>query len=426
MTLLSICIPTYNRADLLEYCLQNLRALDDHDIDYEIVIVDHASTDHTPQVIADAEKRWNNIRSYRQEHPVGIERQVVGCLRAARGKFTVYVADDDKIIPEKLVEYVRFLDENPSISAVFTPWYAYDDAAEKILHGYFTVPQRTTFKASAPMDMLQFITSRLAFPEIGIYRSECLQAAFTGHPGAAYVSFALAYSLLRQGDVVFESEPFYLEVAITKPQFKVTSRVNIDINVTHLDNIRAGAEIVAARMLMDMGHTKIPDKIRANMHELLLNYAHNRLIVAFDRAMAKSAYLEASEYAQRVILWRGLFRPDLTKLAQGIYALTGLQAAAQLFAGSSWLSQFYIHGFHKPDDVINAIRKVLPDAPLEHAERGVILAHAEPEKVFVLVKTREQRAPFLDSALLPGHVVSLEDMAHQHAILPGKLSVDPL
>jgi glycosyltransferase involved in cell wall biosynthesis len=49
---LSICIPTYNRADILDHCLTELAPLKDCGKSVEIVLSDNGSTDHTPEVVA--------------------------------------------------------------------------------------------------------------------------------------------------------------------------------------------------------------------------------------------------------------------------------------------------------------------------------------------------------------------------------------
>lgn len=426
MTVLSICIPTYNRADLLRYCLENVRALDVLGLDYEVVVVDHASTDHTPQMLAELAKSWSRLRYYRQTQSVGILRQFVGCFRMGRGTFTVYLADDDKIIPEKLVEYVRYLESNPAVSAVYAPWWAYDDAEGKILHGYFEVPERKTFTAAEPLAMLDFITGKLIFPEIAVYRSEALQNIMLAHPDGPYLSFMMAYALLRQGNVVFEKEPFYLEIATPKPQFAGISRMNMEINVSFLDNMRSGLEITIERMLLDLGADKVPDGLRGNLHEALLNYAHHRLIVAFRRALAANQFVQASELAQRVMLWRGVFQPDLIDISRDIYALAGVQAAALLASSKTWLKQIYICGFTQTAEVIALMKRVLPDSAIEGAEAATILAHPEPEYVMVLVKHPADRLPLLNGTLLPGNVVALETLAKYYQIIPAHYTLEQL
>lgn len=424
MTLLSICIPTYNRADLLEYCLNNLRALDSHGLDYEVVVIDHASSDHTPQVVKAAQEKWANIRSFRQSRSVGIQRQVVSGLRMGKGKFTTYIADDDKFIADRLVEYVKLLDGNPKASAVFAPWVAYDDAQEKIIHGYFEVEERKTFTAAKPLELFQFLTSKMAFPEIGVYRTEHLHKVMASCEQGAYMPFLIAYGLLRQGDVIFGKEPFYLEVAVTKPQFSVKSRMNIDINLSHLDHIRASTEIALSRMLMDMGQQQIPAQMRNAMHEVLLTYAHNRLIVAFNRALGRGALIEAGEIAQRVMLWRGQFTPDLMQTSHAVYVPAALQAAAELYNGATWMRHFWVSGFSNSTGIIDALKGRLPEATIEVMEASA--TPDAPEHTFVLVKTAQQRKSFVKSGILSGNVVALEELAQQFQILPAKRSLEGL
>lgn len=426
MTVLSICIPTYNRADWLRYCLDNVRALDAFDLDYEVVVVDHASTDHTPKMLAELATSWSRLRYYRQTHSVGILRQFTGCFRMARGTFTIYLADDDKIIPEKLVEYVRYLESNPQVSAVYTPWWAYDDAEEKIIHGYFEVPQRMTFTAAEPFAMLDFITGKLIFPEIAVYRSEALQQIMLAHEDGPYLSFVIAYGLLRQGNVVFEKEPFYLEVATPKPQFAGNRRMNIDINVSFLDNIRAGLEIAIERMLLDLGASMVPNNLRSNLHEALLNYGLQRLTVAFRRALAANQFVQASELAQRVMLWRGVFQPDLPDISRDIYALAGVQAAALLASSKTWLKQMFIYDFNQSSDLIKLMRRVLPDIPIESADMPTILSHPDPEYIMVLVKHTSGRLPFLNGSILPGNVLALDTLARYYQIMPANYTLDLL
>lgn len=60
--LLSLCIPTYNRAEILAQCLErHMEAIDD-ERDIEIVISDNASTDNTREVVADFIERHGDIR----------------------------------------------------------------------------------------------------------------------------------------------------------------------------------------------------------------------------------------------------------------------------------------------------------------------------------------------------------------------------
>lgn len=87
--LLSLCIPTFNRADLLRQMLEHLTSLDvfRNGPDIEAVIVDNASTDDTPTVGETfAARHPGKIRFYRNE--TNIEDRSFGkALSLGRGVF---------------------------------------------------------------------------------------------------------------------------------------------------------------------------------------------------------------------------------------------------------------------------------------------------------------------------------------------------
>ena len=65
--LLSICIPTYNRAEYLEKCLEAIVDQDSFDDRVEVVISDNCSTDSTQVIGLKYQKKYGNIHYYRNE-----------------------------------------------------------------------------------------------------------------------------------------------------------------------------------------------------------------------------------------------------------------------------------------------------------------------------------------------------------------------
>lgn len=68
--ILSICIPTYNRAAILRDTLERYTSCEEFDDSVEIVISDNASPDETPAVCKEFVQRYPNIRYYRNEENV--------------------------------------------------------------------------------------------------------------------------------------------------------------------------------------------------------------------------------------------------------------------------------------------------------------------------------------------------------------------
>lgn len=68
--LLSICIPTYNRAEILDRTLTTIVNDIDFDNSVEIVISDNASTDNTQQICQRFSEIYSNISYYRNENNI--------------------------------------------------------------------------------------------------------------------------------------------------------------------------------------------------------------------------------------------------------------------------------------------------------------------------------------------------------------------
>mgnify|MGYP003386426337 CR=1 FL=1 len=94
--LLSICIPTYNRAGHLEKLLQFLIAnlLDDPTLAIELIVVNNASTDATRTVLKGFAD--NGVRIFhRERHLPTAEENIFHCVDYCRGEFVWFLGDDD-------------------------------------------------------------------------------------------------------------------------------------------------------------------------------------------------------------------------------------------------------------------------------------------------------------------------------------------
>ncbi len=94
MIQLSICIPTYNRADILRRNL-NILLPQCEGRPVEICISNNASTDHTAAVAAE----YPNIRFQTQTSNIGIDRNILAALRMAEGCYVLPIGDDESFAP---------------------------------------------------------------------------------------------------------------------------------------------------------------------------------------------------------------------------------------------------------------------------------------------------------------------------------------
>lgn len=103
--LVSVVVPTYNRAELLRSAIQSILAQTHRNL--EIIVIDDASIDATPQVVASFNDR--RIRYIRHDTNRGGSAARNTGIRAATGTFIAFLDDDDEWEPIKTAEQLRVL-----------------------------------------------------------------------------------------------------------------------------------------------------------------------------------------------------------------------------------------------------------------------------------------------------------------------------
>lgn len=118
--LLSICIPTYNRAELLQrMCEAVLPQADLTSGLVEVLIGDNASNDHTSEVAANALK-FSSVRYVRHQKNLGPIGNILTLIREyAQGKYIWILGDDDLLLPSALVRVCKALQDNQLIDVFY-------------------------------------------------------------------------------------------------------------------------------------------------------------------------------------------------------------------------------------------------------------------------------------------------------------------
>jgi glycosyltransferase involved in cell wall biosynthesis len=137
--LVSICIPTFNRADSLRETLDDVCGHDYEPV--EIIISDNGSTDNTEEICrarAEADPRIQYIR-----HPQGIGLyQNHNCLLdVCRGEFICFVHDHDTRVSTITPDYVTFMMEHPEVGVVCSDWDVIDQEGVVLGHREYQVPE---------------------------------------------------------------------------------------------------------------------------------------------------------------------------------------------------------------------------------------------------------------------------------------------
>ena len=128
--LVSICIPTRNRAKGLRESLKTICAQDYSPI--EILISDNGSEDDTEQVVRQLMSQDDRVRYVKHSRNIGLHGNHNLCFDAARGEFISICHDHDTRAPHIVSEYVSFFERHPRVGVVCSDWDLINDAGERI------------------------------------------------------------------------------------------------------------------------------------------------------------------------------------------------------------------------------------------------------------------------------------------------------
>jgi len=113
--IISVVLPTFNRAHLLGPALDSVLAQRDCPA-YELVVADDGSTDATPSLLA---RYGSALRVVRLECNGGVARARAAGVDQARGSLLAFHDSDDLMLPGRLGKLATFLAARPDVDAVF-------------------------------------------------------------------------------------------------------------------------------------------------------------------------------------------------------------------------------------------------------------------------------------------------------------------
>lgn len=114
MHLVSVIIPTYNRAHIVTEAIESVLAQTYQS--YEIIVVDDGSTDNTAEVL---KKYGNKIKYYYQDNK-GVSAARNRGIREANGDFIAFLDSDDLWKSDKIEKQVIVFQENQDLGLVYS------------------------------------------------------------------------------------------------------------------------------------------------------------------------------------------------------------------------------------------------------------------------------------------------------------------
>jgi len=113
--IVSVILPTYNRAALLERSINSV--INQSFSEWELLVVDDGSNDNTFEVIKKFQEKLINIRYLRHSNrklPITLN---IG-IQASCGKFITFLGSDDEYLPSHLQLRIEYLRNNQNVDLI--------------------------------------------------------------------------------------------------------------------------------------------------------------------------------------------------------------------------------------------------------------------------------------------------------------------
>jgi glycosyltransferase involved in cell wall biosynthesis len=143
--LVSAIVPTYNHADCVGHAVESIVAQDGggENFQIEVIVVDDASTDRTPEVL----RHYSQIKYLRQSQRHGVAAAMNAGIRASSGDYVSFLGADDEWLPQKLRVQLPLLAAHPEVAVVYSQVIVRTDGNEVLFPDASQAPSGRVFEA---------------------------------------------------------------------------------------------------------------------------------------------------------------------------------------------------------------------------------------------------------------------------------------
>lgn len=221
--LLTLAIPTYNRAESLRATLLAFVAqIKQADLtDVEIVVSDNCSTDNTQQVCASiaTEHPTLSLRYFCNASNLGFDGNVNALFGHARGRYVWTYSDDDRPSPEMLAHVLNLLDQK-KIEFAFINYHVSVDG--QVLPSPFGAGPDRWIPSRDLLKTIRFSNSLIS--SCLFSRQSWLNAEPLRYVGSLWIHFFMAREVLQSGESLIVGQPQFTMVQSSIEQSRAEKR----------------------------------------------------------------------------------------------------------------------------------------------------------------------------------------------------------
>ncbi|HWW84225.1 MAG TPA: glycosyltransferase [Vicinamibacterales bacterium] len=311
--LVSVIIPTRNRAHCLPNALNSICAQEGlgKAFDVEIIVVDDASSDQTPDVV----RGYPLVRYIRLVERRGVSGAQNEGLRAVQGSYVTFLGDDDEWLPHKLRVQVPLLAAHPEVDVVYSQALVRRDGSESLYPDATRAPSGSVFPAmlleSFCGHFAAFLARRTAFEKVGGF-DESLES-FEDYDLSLRLAFHFSFLFVSGAVTIYNPSPtgLWLGRAATTAGAADLCRVidkalqMLPDDVQHLElkrKARARVALAAAGWLRDLeqGRTMMAGTLREYPESLLDGVSRDRVARMLEQAFLSESVARVRDICAQI------------------------------------------------------------------------------------------------------------------------------
>jgi glycosyltransferase involved in cell wall biosynthesis len=282
---ITVVIPVHNGADFVEQAIDS--TLTQAGVTVQVVVVDDASTDGTPEILERYRDRIEALRLPKQAS--GIAATNEGLARAT-GEFVCVLHHDDLLLQGKLARHVELMRRHPGVGLSYSAQHYIDAAGRRlgtlrspVAHGDYVIAGTVELRALAVQNYVNFcnaVVRRSAYEAVGFYPAQWQIVA----------EWAMWVRLARRYDVAYVDEPL---VGYRLHSGQLTLKRDPQ---DYLDQL-----LVVHREVFD--DLSIPPTLRERERLAMANVHLNLALVHWLRGERRPALRQAGGVVRRVRPW---------------------------------------------------------------------------------------------------------------------------
>lgn len=204
MTLISVCIPTYNSSQYISECIDSVLKQSYKKI--EIIISDNCSTDNTLEIIE--KKNIKNLKILRNKENLGIARNFNLVCNEASGEYIKLLPSDDTISPKSIEKSLKFIKNHKDIALVASSKKIINGSSDTIIRNISSFSEGVHLGRDVIRKILNSGRNPIGEPTVALFRkNEFINVGGFNEKYDFTLDIDLWIRLLEKGNLYFIEEP---------------------------------------------------------------------------------------------------------------------------------------------------------------------------------------------------------------------------